>query len=153
MNPRQLRELIEHVLKDAGLYSPAAVELLLLTAAVESNLGEYIKQVGGGPARGIFQMEPSTEKDLYDNYLQYRGNRWRTMARYNSADTRDLWFNLGYQILLARMHYMRVPEALPDPNDILAMAKYWKKYYNTWKGAGTVDKARLKYLTYVKNVS
>lgn len=60
MDKKQLRELVTHVLKKYDLYSADAVELLMLTAATESNLGCYIKQVGGGPALGIFQCEPNT---------------------------------------------------------------------------------------------
>lgn len=47
------------------------VELLLLTCAAESAMGKYIMQVGG-PARGIFQMEPNTEKDIWENWLKYK---------------------------------------------------------------------------------
>jgi len=72
MNKDHLRELISRVLEQLDLYSRDAVELLMLTAAAESNLGEYLRQVGRGPALGIFQMEPSTETDIWYNYLRYR---------------------------------------------------------------------------------
>jgi hypothetical protein len=149
MNSLQLRELITHILKEANLHSPAAVELLMLTAAVESNMGEYIKQING-PARGIFQMEPATEKDLWKNYINYRDNRASAVVRYNSADDKDIWFNLGYQILMTRMHYLRVSEPLPPHDDVIALANYWKKYYNTRRGRGTVQKAVQKYNKYVQ---
>ena len=38
--------------------------LSLCTAAIESNCGYYIKQVGG-PALGIWQMEPATRMMRY----------------------------------------------------------------------------------------
>ena len=59
MDPKQLKELIERVLRKVNLYSDAAVDLLMLTAAQESACGKYIRQLGNGPALGIFQMEPA----------------------------------------------------------------------------------------------
>ena len=35
----------------------------------------------------------------------------------------------------------RAPSALPEYNDIEGMAKYWKTYYNTSQGAGTLERA------------
>lgn len=49
-------------------WSPAAKELLLGTAIVESDL-QFRKQHGDGPARGLFQMEPVTHNDIWDNFL------------------------------------------------------------------------------------
>ena len=66
MNPSQLNELITSVLKSMEQYSREAVDLLMVTAAQESHCGEYIQQIGGGPAMGIFQMESDTLADLYN---------------------------------------------------------------------------------------
>ena len=38
--------------------------------------------------------------------------------------------------LFARLHYLRVAEAVPD--DLRGQAGYWKRYYNTRLGKGTV---------------
>ena len=152
-NKDQFRELISDVLKDAGLFSHAAVELLMLTCAVESNFGTYLKQVRG-PARGVFQMEPTTEKDIWQNYLAYKDRTVSAVERYDTSDEHDLYWNLGYQIILARVHYLRVSQPLPNihPNptkqDVVALARYWKEHYNTVLGAGTIDKAIDKYYQY-----
>lgn len=143
----QLRELITDVLLEANLHSPAAVELLMLTAAVESNLGTYIKQIEG-PALGIFQMEPATEKDLWKNYLEYKDKTADTIRRYDTAAKDDLRWNLGYAILMTRVHYLRIKEPLPPADDVHALALYWKRHYNTPLGKGTVDKAIDKYNEY-----
>ena len=64
LDKTKLKNLITSVLKKADvaakgagrsssapkLYSEDAVELLLLTAAQESDLGTYTRQLGGGPA-------------------------------------------------------------------------------------------------------
>lgn len=69
----QFRSLILRVLTnvDPALCSDAAVNLLLGTAAQESEFGKYIRQIRG-PALGVFQMEPATFDWLRDKYsLKY----------------------------------------------------------------------------------
>lgn len=144
MNKDQLRSLIRDVLTEVGLWSYSAEELLMMTAAVESNLGTYIRQIGG-PARGIFQMEPATERDIIDNYLMFKDELRSRVQEFRTKHPRQLEWNLAYQILMARVHYLRVPEPLPHQMDKLGLAKYWKKYYNTMLGKGTVDKALKAY--------
>lgn len=144
IDKNQLRELITKVLQDTNLYSDSAVELLMLTAAVESRLGTYIKQVQG-PARGIFQMEPATEKDLWDNYLKYKPNIVKDIQKYTLRHPDELRFNIAYAICMTRIHYLRCPETIPPADDIRALANFWKKWYNTSAGKGTVDKAIAAY--------
>jgi len=139
----QLRDLITRILKDIQAHSDAAVELLMMTAAVESNLGSYLKQIKG-PALGIFQMEPATERDIWKNYIAYNSGMSGYALKFKSMSASsgvDLEWNLAYQIIMARYHYRRVPKALPDVKDVEGMAKYWKDYYNTHLGKGTVAKA------------
>jgi len=38
-------------------------------------------------------------------------------------------------VLLARLHYLRVPD--PIPPSVSAQAQYWKTHYNTYLGRGT----------------
>jgi len=44
--------------------------------------------------------------------------------------------NHQYAAAMARVQYMRVPESIPT--DGKGIALYWKTYYNTKLGAGTV---------------
>ena len=68
----QLQDMvIAPALDKLGLWSPSAEELVLGTAIVESGL-TYIRQWGDGPALGLWQVEPSTQNDLYTNFLNYR---------------------------------------------------------------------------------
>jgi len=149
MHQGQLRGLIRDTLQLIDMNSEEAVELLLGTAAVESNLGYYIRQVGG-PARGIFQMEPATEADLWENYIGRRRDLLMMMAGllgYATQDISRLEYDLRYQIVMARLHYLRVPEALPKTLE--GMARYWKKYYNTPGGKGTEEKYIRAYKTLI----
>jgi hypothetical protein len=143
MNTRQLRELIiEPTLKDLKLYSESAVNLLLGTAAQESLMGEYIHQVGGGPAKGIFQMEPATETDIWTHYLKYKpelADRVAALMTPHDIGGGNLVGNLYYATAMARIHYLRKKESLPHHQDVEGMARYWKIHYNTIHGKGTVE--------------
>lgn len=156
VNPTQLKEyIIEPTLKELdlslnklNLYSKSAVNLLLGTCAQESLMGYYLHQIKG-PALGIYQMEPATHDDIWNNYLKYNQaleTKLRCIAYYfnynppTSAKPAPslLVYSLRYATAMCRVHYLRVSEALPEADDVLALANYWKKYYNTEKGKGTV---------------
>lgn len=147
MNAKQLRELVIRptlqYLSPAIPYSETAVELLMMTAAHESHLGEYIAQVGG-PALGIYQMEPATEKDIWDNYLNFRVTLCWRVDTFSCEEEDELAWNLKYATAMARVHYFRVPEALPEgslQNEVTVrkLAAYAKKYYNTKAGKATEE--------------
>ena len=140
---KQFRHTIRFILglvqgEGFGVNTPAAIELLMGTAAAESALGTYLYQFNNGPAMGPFQMERKTHIWLWD-YLQRRP-RIATYIQKVCPYPNDykLRFDLGYQIVMTRLKYWTIPESLPDPKDIEAMARYWKKYYNTSEGKGTI---------------
>ncbi|ELA8466744.1 hypothetical protein Q1G98_000190 [Vibrio alginolyticus] len=148
MDAKQLTTLvIRPWLKRLGLYSRSAEQLIVGTIYQESN-GHFIQQVGGGPALGLIQMEPATYKDIWDNFLAYRrslANKLTELASMESLDgdmrpdVSQLVTNLAFAVAICRVHYLRVKEALPTAGDLDGLAKYWKDYYNTRLGAGTVD--------------
>lgn len=153
IDPRQLRELIADVLTKAGLHSPQALELLMGTAAQESRLGTYLYQLGNGPARGIFQMEPATEQDVWHHYLRYKPNLADTVARVCSVAVPSSWAletNLAYQVIMARLHYHRVKSPLPEADDIAGMGKYWDDHYNCNPDKGTVAEFVANYEKYCR---
>ena len=145
INAQQLKEeIIIPTLKNIDLrfYSESAVNLEFGTCAQESLCGTYIKQIKG-PALGIYQMEPSTYHDLM---LWAQTNQRTLLARgltqcgmTSVPPTSALIYNLRFATLMTRLHYWRRPEPLPAPTDIEGLAKYWKKFYNTEKGKGTVE--------------
>lgn len=136
--------VIEPSIEEINLHSRDAVSLLLHTAIAESNL-TYIHQVGGGPALGLWQMEPKTHDDIWENYLAYRFELASAIERFNPGSRRrdppaeHMIGNLYYACIMARLHYLRVPAPLPANNDLRGQAEYWKEHYNTPLGAGTVD--------------
>ena len=133
------KHVIRPTIKYLGLHSYAAEELLVGTAAQESRGGHYLKQLGGGPAIGVFQMEPDTHDDIWGNYLEYRqslADSIRMLCR--KCEAEEMAGNLYYAAAMARVHYLRVPHTLPDARELCEMGKYWKQHYNTPLGAGTV---------------
>ena len=140
IHPDDLRRLITDVLRGLDLFSPAALALLIGTAATESACGRRLYQLAGGPARGIYQMEPRDMHDIWANYLPYcpsLRDRIITMTGHNGPGPWLAW-DLAYQTAMARVHYLRIPDPLPPPDDIIAQACYWKTHYNTHDGRGHV---------------
>jgi len=148
MNHKQIRELINTVLHKMNMWSEDAEELVFLTGLVESNYN-YIKQLGTGPARSFWQVEPFTAKDSIDNYLIYRSDKLFNVAHIVCMDTDTLknlsmdnidyllHTNIAAGIAFCRLKYWRAPAKIPS--DLEGMAQYWKTYYNTEQGAGTVE--------------
>ena len=148
IQPRHLRDLViiptlQAMTRVYGekVYSPAAVNLLLGTAFQESVIGHetYLKQIGGGPALGIYQIEPATHDDIYENYLRHRQDRADfTVGFLSLADTdtqqtihEALIHNLRYSTVIARTKYWRRRFDWPeDPTNIQALGVIWNDHYN-----------------------
>lgn len=147
--------VIQPVLKYLGLYSPEAETLLLLTAAQESHVGEYIHQTGGGPAKGIFEMEDVTYDDMWSRVLPRHpvletrvknlAGPWAGISRPHSDEMNG---NLNFACAMCRIKYLSIPR--PIPTLLYDIAGYYKEFYNTPLGAATVDEALKNYHRYVR---
>ena len=152
LNKDDLRIVIADVLKRLGMYSETATELLMGTCAVESDFGQSVEQIGGGPALGVFQMEPNTMNDIWYNYIRYREGLRVILAEefgMRGPDKERLKNDLEYGIVMARLKYRRSPIVLPSStSDVKGLAEAWKKIYNSTLGKGTVEKFISKYKKY-----
>ncbi len=156
INPEQLRSLIKDTLEIIlpEMNSPEAVELLMMTAAQESFCGTYLQQLHGGPALGIFQMEPVTYRCLFNNYLQYDPEIIHRLESFFTVHEGN--FNIQmrgdipYQIVIARLNYRRKPGNIPKAWETLQLAEYYKKYWNTHLGAATIPEVLHNYDKYAK---
>ena len=130
-----------------------AAEQLLLGTAIQESLLVHRRQLGNGPARGLFQMEPATHDDCWNNFLKFRAplaeKVRRTLAAGQEPAARTLEVNDVYAAAMCRVRYLRVREPMPPADDIRAMANYWKEHYNTPLGAGTPDEFSEKWPRYV----
>jgi hypothetical protein len=129
---QDFRGFVSHVLREAGLHSPAAVELLLGTCAVETDFGRYRRQLGGGPGCGPYQMEGATWGWLRPHYQ-------RRLPEIRDRTVLEMVWDDRFATIAARLRYLIVPEPLPPADDIEALARYWKRHYNTALGKGTVE--------------
>ena len=115
MNTEQLLELIitpTHKYMGGNYQSDSADLLSLCTAAIESDCGYYIKQLNG-PALGVWQMEPATHNDTWDNCDILHECQFGMMIanlglRKNSEDkdsdyTQDLTMSPMYACAMARL--------------------------------------------------
>jgi hypothetical protein len=168
---RQFREhVVQRTLReldDCIPYSEEAVDLLMMTAAHESKGGTFLKQVQG-PALGVYQMEPTTHEDIWDNYLEYNRKLEVEISGFlpqAGLCYEELIANLTYSTAMARVHYFRVPEALPvmpplskcidlrhqEGLYLWELAEYAKKHYNTVAGKATPEKYYQDYLAWRGN--
>ena len=108
------------------LDSVVARQLLLGTAMQESGLRD-IDQIGGGPAKGPFEIEDATRADI-THWATVRHPEWAEVLERLEGDQRDA--------ATARLLYERAPGAIgATPEE---QAAYYKQWYNTPRGAATV---------------
>lgn len=134
-----------------GLWSQTSENLVVGTGLTESGGFTYLDQMtpGPGPAYGLWQMEKATHDDLWINYLPGQPSALRDVLL-EIAGSRNprmippittLHWNLMYAAAMCRIHYKRVRASLPVADDFADMAAYWKQWYNTPLGKGTIEKA------------
>lgn len=143
------RQLLVYVVRPAlAALGPACAtlaseQLVLGTAAQESDLS-YIHQLGHGPAVGLWQVEPFTYRDLTNRVLASRpalkrAVLWLAARRGNEhglPPVEELHWNLALACAICRVKYLSIGAPLPPANDVGALARYWKRWYNTELGAG-----------------
>lgn len=146
--------IIEPVLSQLRVYSKNAEEILVFTCAAESLGGTYLHQVKGN-ALGIYQMEPATYTDIWVNYIHSRSQLATLMAMHFNCnripEPERLIYDLNFATVMARIHYLRVTENIPDPQDVEGLWNYYKKYYNTEKGKAKKDDAIKKYEKFIQS--
>lgn len=155
--------------KPTEVYAMQTADLLMGTIAQESAGGKYRRQIGFGwsdvsearPGRpslpegawGITQLEHGSVSDSL-KLLRRKPVMAATAAEFMSGGTDDATPEILYNmqplhlmrlicmsdrlaVLLCRLHYKRIPALIPST--LSAQAEYWKLYYNTTKGKGTVE--------------
>ena len=151
------QQLLDHIIKPTLEYmggnydSKNARMLLLSTAAIESKCGYYVKQVGG-PALGIWQMEPTTEADMWLNcdYLQAEKDSVLNLIA-KDGFIHELIAYPSYACAMARLKYSMDSAPLPQYDNIRAVYDYYKRVYNTPLGASTYEKFKQAWLYHKLN--
>lgn len=127
MKTKYLKELIREILENHDLHPDK--DFLYRVANIESNGGEWLKQLGGGPGRGYFQYEEWVAVDVI--------NRTDIEMPPIEQLRAQLTYDLEFQVILARKHLYTIREEIPP--DLVRQAEYWKKYWNTELGKGKVQ--------------
>ena len=151
--PEQMIRLIYRInTRLLGHARKEEIEQMAGTVATESHYFQRV-QMGGGPARGLFQIEPDTAWDVYKNFLRYPKQRALYIRMMEivfgmpsapffipSKDdiAKLLTWQDDYSTCIARFCYYRRPE--PIPTSLEEQAKYYKDWFNTERGAGSEEK-------------
>ena len=132
-----LRELIiRPVLQQLNQWSPAAENLLLGTAAYESQLA-FRLQNPNTTNLGLYSISPETHLNVWDNYLitdpdlASRVRGFASQQQFLKLPHHELITNLSYATSIAWMIYRSNRIQLPDEDDIYGLAKCWLHLYNT----------------------
>ena len=157
MDCGQLKEtVIVPTLTDIGLCSDAAVNLLLGTAAQETQLGKYLVQTNmplytGGI--GIYQMQPATYDFVWfkkiESNIMMKSRVGFGLGMSTKPNVSNLAGNLYLATVMARLFYDNVQEALPAADDLPGLAAYYKKYWNTEAGSATTQEFIDNYNQYI----
>ncbi len=102
--------------------------LMLMIAAHESLGFKFRRQIGGGPALGVFQMEPPTHDDTWRRSRSIMRNAKRCGY---TQDAKRLETDDRYAVFVARHRIMLDPK--PIPTTPQAMAEWCKR---NWNGDG-----------------
>lgn len=142
ISPNDLRTyVIGPVCDRLELGGDAVEELLLGTAMQESGCGKYLHQ-RGGPALGVWQMEPATHDDIWLNFLKFRAPLAGAIAGFifsGLPQSHQLIGNLYYACAMARMQYFRSPLKVPKAGDLEGQATMYKVVFNTVLGKATPE--------------
>lgn len=142
--------IVQPVLKHLNMWSKSADVLMMGTCAKESHMGTYLRQVGGGPGLGPYQIEPSTHEDVWRYLDTIRPDIRARVLEIGPRDVSALVHNLHYSTAIARIRYWWEDEDLPAPDNLFGMGRYWDKYYNCNPAKGTAAEFVDCYRRYVK---
>ena len=114
-----------------------ADKLLLETAKAETLLGKAKDNTPLKAGCGLCQFDPMPFEDVKKRSLKYRDKILEEMKiDIKLVEYEWLAYNPLLSFLFCRLKYKLIPE--PIPETIEGRARYWKKYYNSVLGKGTI---------------
>ena len=152
VDPGQLLTyVVRPTLKALGLPGGELAEKLVMGTAAQESSFQWIHQLGKGPALSLWQIEPTTAMDTLRrapvDYLDRLDKLCPGVLPVNNSNIIDrLVGDLFLGAAMCRLVYYMKPFTMPLPSDLenessrtqaVWCGKVWKRYYNTFHGAGT----------------
>lgn len=133
-----LQYVIIPILDRLGVGGRDATCLMMVTGEIESGY-KYINQLNNGPAKGFWQIEPTTHIDLWENFLRFNPKLASQISHItgihpSKENHNALVWNLAYSLCMARMVYYRQDFHLPNFEDVTGMWNIYKTFYNSREG-------------------
>lgn len=145
--------VVRPALESIGMWSLSAENLVLGTIAQESHMGFWLKQ-NKGIAFGVCQMESATYDDIWTRYLTLKPKiKQKVMRSCNFKEEpvpETMISDLKFAVIMCRLKYWMTPAELPHEDDLQSLAEYWKEYYNTPLGKGSVEEFVQNYKRFIK---
>lgn len=139
--------VIRPTLKHLRAWSPGVENLLLGTAAQESQLGFHLK-LGRRHGLGIYQIPPQTHREIWDKYLIHHpalASKVRGLASqrdFLQQPHSELATNLRYATAVAWLIYRAACVDRVEAGDIEHMAQLWHQYFHHGPSASPRDFVR-----------
>lgn len=136
--------VIRPTLKHLRAWSAGMENLLLGTAARESQLGFHLKQ-GRRHGLGIYQIQPHTHREVWDRYLidhPALASKVRGLASqrdFLQHPHSELATNLRYATAIAWLIYHSAGADHVEENDVATMARLWHQYFHHGPAATEED--------------
>ena len=125
------------------LRTPNRKQFMVAIGLVESGYN-YVAQFPEAYALGYWQVQLGTYRDNILNFLEFKNefnDGWSIIKKIHQATYQSMTSDCVFACYMGAITVYRAPAALPEYNDIKGMAKYWKTYYNTSQGAGSIEEA------------
>lgn len=115
-----------------------APELLLETIAAETQMGTY-PDTTKNSGHGLTQFDQIGFDDVVTRTRNKDKEIVKRIFGYDLDEIaiRDLDENPELAIIMCRLKYKLRPE--PIPEDVVSRAAYWKRFYNSSEGKGTIE--------------
>ena len=137
--------VVRPTLKHMGMWSQAAENLLLGTAARESGLGFHLK-MANTQALGIYQISPKMHRSIWDRFLAPKSDLsslvrgLASQREFLSHPHHELATNLAYATAIAWLVYWRHEPNIAkiESSDIRTLGRLWQKHFHS-RCPGTVQ--------------
>ncbi len=135
---KELTEICKEVVKVLG-GGEAAERLILETAIAETIGGTYRSPVRYHFGLGLCQFDKIAFEDVKERTSSKRQKA--ILERFNidikQVEYRELAYSPILSLICCRLFYLMKPGSIPAT--LQERGEYWKKYYNTYLGKGTVE--------------